>query len=47
MALRRANFLAEVAKHDTRLGVLAARLLETDPAARFSALEMKLALLGY
>ena len=26
--------------------VLAARLLETDPAARFSALEMKLALLG-
>ena len=46
VALRRADFLAEVAEHDARLGELAARLMETDPAARFSALEMKLALLG-
>ena len=45
VASQRAKFLAEVAKHDARLGELAVRLLETDPAARCSALEMKLELI--
>ena len=46
MARRRADFLAEVGERDARLGLLATRLLATDAAARASALEMKLALLG-